>query len=407
MKKTLYILIICLPGMAGGASAQIKLFDDDREYVSGRSVADIDKDGVNDTLVFDSDSKQLFCLLSGRNFDTLSLGVTPEDWVLTHIEACEGGIAGVDSDMRYMLRYVWAFEKETERFRLTQYWNESLGNVANDGAGQMILDLLTGEFTADWYYYDHETDELIGLPTARVQVDNPPIYFDDTTDFVFPGYELYEHYKRAYGPPRTDTVRFSACYYEGGEYPILEGRTIDGQEYNGLMACYEQLYKGDLLSVTQSTVCYEEPGDGSFRAAMMITGIDIIEPGRLRQFRESNKKEIVYHDASAYSETWWDSRRPSGADYFIAAGNNKRVNRYLRKLGRMDIFFSDYEPGEDDDPDIAGRVCFLTEIYNDHKGKREEVCLIVMAMPYQEYDGDTIYYDYDKKNGKLTPLNIE
>lgn len=409
MKKTLFIVIICLPGMSGVVSAQIKPFGDNGEYVSGKSIADIDMDGVADTLVFDSDSRQLFCLLSGRNFDTLSLGTTPEDWFLTHIEARDGGIIGYDSDMRYTLRYAWVFEKETGKFRLTEYSGDYLGDASNDGSGRMTLDLLTGEFTADWYYYDDEADSLIGLPTASVHVDNnPPVYFGDTTDFVFPGYEFYEYYREAYEPPYCDTVRFASYTYDGGEYPVLCGRSPDGgQYYSPVGSGYRELFRGDLVRLTTEIHFYQEPGDDSYRAAMMVGDIQVIEPGKLRLFKESNKKEIVYHDTSQYSESWWDGRRPSGVDYFIAAGNDKRINKYLRKPGRLDIYFYDYEQREDDDPDIAERVCFLTEIYNDHDDKREEVCRIVMAMPYQEYDSDTLYYNYDKKTGKLTLINIE
>lgn len=176
MNRTIYILIICLL-MHSAVFAQMRLMDDNGKYISGKSVADIDLDGVSDTLVFDSHTKQLSCLLSSRNFDTLLLGDTPEEWRFTDVGAYDGGIEAYDRGMNYSLYYAYSFEKETGKFRLTRYTGHFYGN--SDNSGNFNLNLKTGRLRANWNYFDYEQNKLLPLPKVDIMMECPAPYWGD------------------------------------------------------------------------------------------------------------------------------------------------------------------------------------------------------------------------------------
>lgn len=244
---------------------------------------DLDNDGVTDSIWYDYCDSVIVFKLSSRDFQPFAIAYDMEGGApdRSYLTAREGEFYTTIFHMRSSDYYTYQYEPESGRFRLAKYNHENYGNAANDGSGTMTQDFLTGKFTADWNYYDHEIDSLIALPTVTVYVDNPPIYLGDTTDFAFPGYELYESYKKAYQEPSIDTVRFTRLTYDY-DYAELEGQRF-GEEtlFCGMIACnHEELNEGDLLRITTGIHCYQEPGDGSYRAAVMITEIKVIEPGK-------------------------------------------------------------------------------------------------------------------------------
>lgn len=254
-------------------------------YKQEISLGDIDDDNITDTLYYHAPDSVIVFLLSSNGFQPLLQeyymdSMDPEH---TYFSAFNGGFMITTNHMRASDIYSYSYEPDSKRFRLSGYFHENFGNALNDGSGTMFLDLITGEFTGDWSYYDLESDSLISLPTAAVHVDNPAIYLDDDiVDFSFPGYELYENYKEAYEPPYTFTLTFHSFEYDY-DYATLVGIDANGEKQFETVACnHEELFEGDLIELTRSTHCYEEPGDSSYRAANMITNIKVIRPSKLR-----------------------------------------------------------------------------------------------------------------------------
>lgn len=289
LKHTILLLLVAFYYTT--SYAQINLSEP--SYISDYIFSTIDNDDITDSIYYHTPDSTIVFLLSSLNFQPLRLKYCMEnDNSIRSLTAHKGGFAITTNHMRSWNSSTYTYEPDSKRFRFSGYYEENYGNAANDGSGTMSLDLIEGKFVGDWYYYDHEIDSLIGLPPVTVHVDNPPIYWeDDELSIVFPGYDLYESYKKEYAPEHTDTIVFIGFEYDY-DYECLIGKTMDGGTYYQSVACnYEELYEGDLLEVTIGTHCYHEPGDNSYRAARRITDIKLIRPGRLRQFRDENQKQ--------------------------------------------------------------------------------------------------------------------
>lgn len=289
-------------------SAQINITDHGGNFPeellkSDYETKDIDNDGTTDSLYYDFQTRSIVFLLSSRDYIPFSELFDPTDNSgKTDISAVEKGFTIYISYMRAFDLDTYHYEPATERFRLVGHMHESLGNAAGDGSGTYSHDFTSGQYTADWNYFDTETDSLVSLPTINLSIDNPRIYFNDSISYNIPRYDLFEEYKREYTPPVTDTVMVVGFDHDY-DYMGLIARKGDISYYSSIMFNSEELfYRGDIISVTLSTVCYEEPGNSSFVISHMITDMKKIIPDNLSVFYRNNKKKINYYDV--HTDSW-------------------------------------------------------------------------------------------------------
>lgn len=180
--------------------AQIQLSESDGEKIanlakSEMDTADIDKDGITDSLYFNFQSDSIIFLLSSRDFEPLSVAFSPE-YCMAHLGAVTGGMYISEFCMRSALIYNYILEKETGKFRWSYYSEETYGNAFNDGSGICQLDLLTGAFKGDWDYFDLELDSLISIPTIIGTFYNTPAYMNEDFAFNMPADSLFSYYKK-------------------------------------------------------------------------------------------------------------------------------------------------------------------------------------------------------------------
>ena len=169
------------------------------QQISKINTADMDNDGLIDTLFYDFQKQSITVLLSSRNYTPMLIEWTPDFWW----ESCVlgfygGGIAISYHHMRTDGTISYAYEKESNRFRLTAI-EES--HHESRGYSDIFYDLLTHTFTADWSYTDMElaeisNDYLISIPTVKVNLFNPPVYIDD--DSIYDGDMRVEHLRIFY-----------------------------------------------------------------------------------------------------------------------------------------------------------------------------------------------------------------
>ncbi len=387
---------------------------EDSPHIKDFLTADLDIDGVDDSMWYDTQDSTIVFSLSSRGNEPFAVKYClEEDGSMQNYLSVDdggGGFSVITLNMRSWEYYSYKYEPESGRFRLAEYFHENYGNAVNDGSGTMSLDLLESWFTADWNYYDMEADSLVTLPTAGVYVRNPAVYLGGDTDFAFPGYELYESYKENYYPEYSFEGVFKGFVYNY-DYPEIIVVPSDGEQCSSLVAAnYEELYRGDLIELTQGMHFYEEPGDGSYRAHHVTIDIELLKAGPLRRFMESNRKAIDYADDSEYTERW-DANRIEAVDYYLAVGGDKQVARALRKPGVLRVFFSDFNP------EAVGideyHKCFTAEIYNDDAGAgwdgvRSGELKPLRTLVLELYnDVEIRYWLAGDRGGKLKQLNIK
>ncbi len=153
-------------------------------------VKDLDGDGKKDK-VYLNDSR-IVCELSSqknqkhqKNRKMLAPEIHPEPADFWYLHQTPEGFGLFYHWMRYESSYEFAFDKEAGKMRLTEISHSALGNAVNDGSGESSLDLLTGEYSGTWHYYDVEGDTLIQIPVIEVKMDHPAMYFEDFTDSIF------------------------------------------------------------------------------------------------------------------------------------------------------------------------------------------------------------------------------
>ncbi|NDV57907.1 hypothetical protein [Bacteroides sp. 519] len=189
MKKTTIILglffLFCI-----NATAQIKedvseisfsVHDmDDGLHASkiGFCIADLDEDGVCDSLTYNLETTSLVLLLSTRNFEPFIV-IYENIGDRTTITASKGWFGITASHMRSVTDESFIYDSNKKQFRLAFISHENYGNALNDGSGRCFLDLLESRFEGYMSFYDPDKEELISTPTITMHVNNDPVYLDD------------------------------------------------------------------------------------------------------------------------------------------------------------------------------------------------------------------------------------
>ena len=354
--------------------------------------ADIDMDGVVDTLRYDINKPMFIFSLSAHNFVPYIIEYYDlrEGGDRVTISAVEGGFDIFFHNMRSWSKESYIYDFEQKRFRLAHVWHENYGNAANDGSGTHSLDLLTGEFAASVSFYDYEIDRLIPYPEVNMYVENEPVYLDDSTELYMPDYEFFDAYRKDYIAPYIDTVKF-LLFNEDYDYAQLVGEK-DGDWYSNMVAWTEEPHKGDVLELQIVTTCYQEVASKDiFYVREIISDITVIQEGKLSQFYKSNRKPIHY--SGVHTNYWrYETRCPKEVDYFLANTKHKSILKYLKKTGSFEIEFIEYE-GVKPEADI------LAEIKHEHNGRTLLLCKLLLNI-----DGDvTNYYFFDEVKQAYVP----
>jgi len=179
-------------------NAQINISDywgDEYTYTPKSNVLteDIDGDSILDSLYYDFEKESIRILLSGRNFDTLSIDFTPLDRCKLYLE--KDVLTVQETYMRAFEIYSYCFDNKANDFRMTHFFNEAYGGATNNGSGTVAVDLLTGDILAEWYYYDCEIDSLLPIPQIEVNIPIHPAYLGDSISTSFPFDSIFFHYK--------------------------------------------------------------------------------------------------------------------------------------------------------------------------------------------------------------------
>ena len=138
---------------------------------------DLDNDLIYDTIFFDLKESLIVAKLSSQDFEPIK----SQPIKANHIDifATEAGFVFWESFRRGSVSSYFQYNSETNRIQLVRMSQEYFGNVVQDWSGESSVNLLTGEYTGNWNYFNHQQDSLISLPTIRTQMSFRTIYLED------------------------------------------------------------------------------------------------------------------------------------------------------------------------------------------------------------------------------------
>jgi len=75
-----------------------------------------------------------------------------------------------NSFMRSANYFKFRYDLQLRKFKLIGYENEQFGNAVHNGAGLSSYNLLTGNYVANWSYYNERKNKLFSTPTIRKKI---------------------------------------------------------------------------------------------------------------------------------------------------------------------------------------------------------------------------------------------
>ena len=125
-----------------------------------------DFDGDKKTDVFQIKNGVLaYALSSVGNKEVRSKGGSPAD--NTWLELSKNVVVYHCQFMRGTNTFKFRYDPKIKQFKLIGYDNEQFGNALNDGSGRSSYNLLTGDYQANWFYYDEKKQDLMPKPAIK------------------------------------------------------------------------------------------------------------------------------------------------------------------------------------------------------------------------------------------------
>lgn len=137
-------------------------------------IGDADLDSIQDTVYYDSKSKSLIFLFSSQYFKPFIMPFDIDENI--YQISIDGGLYFDESYTNFNQTFFYTYDISKNDFNLSKYSNESSGSVTNAN-GDFNYDLTTGEFIANWYYYDCSSDSLVNMPEIIDTIPSYPYYF--------------------------------------------------------------------------------------------------------------------------------------------------------------------------------------------------------------------------------------
>lgn len=353
-------------------------------------IADLDKDSIPDSLSYDLDKTSLLFLLSTRSFEPFF--VKYEDIGNPTAIFVDTGYFDIRASHMRSLNYKgFIYDSEQKRFRLASINHESYGNALNDGSGAYYIDLLEGEYEGYMNFHDYGTDTLLSTPVISMRVDNDPVYLDEEEWILhIPTENLFKEYIEKYTPDYSDTITFIGYDIDYDFWRLLGQK--DEEIYSVVSNYFDNLNRGDIISLKVATSCYQEVADKSiFYVFNEGTEAVKIKEGKLSQFYRENKKEINYHNIPTGYH--YQLISPADVDYFLANTTDKTLLKYFMQPGSFDIEYSDNAVEDFTDLQLSSGYTYFVTIVHKHKNVEKPVCKLILCA-----DGYiTEYYLFDKK----------
>jgi len=140
---------------------------------------DLDNDGIRDSAYLSVEDSTIVCRLSTQNFTKMASKPI-------EILNFQSGVGDINNGFQFFNHWMRAgcenqfrYNPQTKKMQLIGMNRYEFGNAMNDGSGESSVNLLTGNYTGDWNYYDSEKDTLIKIPTIYANLNFGVINLED------------------------------------------------------------------------------------------------------------------------------------------------------------------------------------------------------------------------------------
>ena len=171
--KTKYYLIVILLITVNNIKAQDRL------------MKDLDGDGINDFVYFETESSSIVSRLSIQGFKKVSSKPIENLNMQSSVIRTENGFEFVNDRTRSGYKNQFLYNPKTQKMQLIGMSRYEFGDAVNDLTGESVVDLLTGNYVGNWNNYDSEKDTLIGMPPIYANLDFETINFEDFGEDTF------------------------------------------------------------------------------------------------------------------------------------------------------------------------------------------------------------------------------
>lgn len=182
MDKTIRTLMMAGALLLSAASA------DGQEYRNDTLRLDMDLDKRPDTVIFDKAKGVIVCRLSTQGFRETRSRALVFDGRQSGIERKGNGFAYTVPHMRAGYHCDFAYSKEHKKVQLVGMRRYEFGPANNDGSGESSVNLLTGDYTGVWNYYDMENSRLVEMPAIKAKMVLPRTYLETFDDKIINQY---------------------------------------------------------------------------------------------------------------------------------------------------------------------------------------------------------------------------
>lgn len=138
-------------------------------------VKDLDHDGVEDIVYFDSGQLAIVCKLSSQDFREIRSGKLSNSDDFVRINVTQSGFEFHEDWMRSGYTLQFRYNQTDQKIRLTGMSRYDLGQASGDGSGYSSVNLLTDKFIGEWNYLNGKRRTLIKLPVITSTMNFPKI----------------------------------------------------------------------------------------------------------------------------------------------------------------------------------------------------------------------------------------
>lgn len=152
--------------------------------LSAQVEKDLDKDGVNDSIAFDTINSRIVCKLSTQQFKPIQSKTHSTVGHVSGVLPTKNGFEFYWGSSGVGFAAQFRYEPKSKRIRLIGMSSHESGPQHKDEEARSSVNLLTNEFIGEMSEYDEDKKQLVAIPAIKVKMVFPKIHLEDFGDEI-------------------------------------------------------------------------------------------------------------------------------------------------------------------------------------------------------------------------------